>query len=100
GGRGGSIVPLRLGAEPGRGAELERHLAVLLPRIAALPIVAGAHVCVAGAEASPLHTAEGQTHGAAVPDWLVMIEGVNPESASAACDTLLASDLRSAGASA
>ena len=36
----------------------------------------------------------------AVPDWLVMIEAVTPESANAACDTLLAGDLRSAGASA
>jgi len=99
-GMGGSIVTLRFGAEPGRGAELERHLAVLLPRIVALPMVAGAHVCVADADASTIQTAERKSHGAAVPDWLIMIEGVNPESASAACDALLAGDLRRAGANA
>jgi len=99
-GMGGSIVTLRFGVEPARDAELERHLAALLPRIAALPMVTGAHLCVADAAASTIQTAERNSHGAAVPDWLVMIEAVTPESANAACDTLLAGDLRSAGASA
>jgi len=99
-GMGGSIVTLRFGVEPGRDAELERHLAALLPRIAALPMVTGAHLCVADADASTIQTTERNSHGAVVPDWLVMIEGVAPESANAACDTLLAGDLRSAGASA
>jgi hypothetical protein len=97
---GGSIVTLRFGAEPGRDAELERHLAALLPGMASMPMIAGAHLCVADAAASTIQTAERKTHGAGVPDWLVMIEAVTPESASAARDVLLASNLARAGASA
>ena len=63
-----------------------------------MPMVAGAHLCVADAAASTIATAERKSHGAAVPDWLVMIEAVTAESASAACDALLAGDLRRAGA--
>ena len=81
------MLTLRFGAETGRDAELERHLAGLLPEIAKMPMVTGAHLCVADAAASTIQTAERNSHGAAVPDWLVMIEGVNPESASAACDS-------------
>jgi hypothetical protein len=99
-GTGGSILTLRFGAETGRSAELERHLAGVLSGIAKMPMATGAHLCRADAAASTIQTAERKSHGAAVPDWLVMIEGVTPESASAACDTLLAGDLRSAGASA
>lgn len=98
-GIGGSIVTLRFGAEIGRSAGLERHLTKLLPPIAALPMIAGAHLCVADTAASTIQTAERNSHGAAVPEWLVMIEGVNPESANAACESLLAGDLRRGGAS-
>src|SRR4051794_7138925 len=83
-GIGGSIVTLRFGCEPGRTAELERHFAALLPGMAKMPMVAGMHLCVADASASTIQTAERRTHGAAVPDWLVLIEGVTPQSASAA----------------
>ena len=97
-GIGGSIVALRFAVEPGRDGELERHLADVLARIATMPMIAGAHLCVADAPASTIQTSERKSHDAAVPDWLVMIEAVTPESASAACDTLLASDLAGAGA--
>ena len=97
-GIGGAIVTLRFAAEPGRDAALERHLAAVLPKIAGMPMVAGAHLCIADAAASTIATAERKSHGAAVPDWLVMIEAVTPESASAACDARLASELRRAGA--
>jgi hypothetical protein len=97
-GMGGAIVTLRLAPEPGRDASLEHQLADALMKIAQLPMVAGAHLCVADAAASTIATAERKSHGAAVPDWLVMIEAVTPESANAACDALLANDLARAGA--
>jgi hypothetical protein len=97
-GIGGSIMALRFAAEPGRDDELERHLAGVLRGIATMPMIAGAHLCVADASASTIQTSERKSHGAAVPDWLVMIEGTTPESANAACDTLMASDLERAGA--
>lgn len=97
-GAGGSIVTLRIGVEPGRGAELERHLASTLSAIAQMPMIAGAHLCVADAGASTIETAERKSHGAAVPDWLVMIEGVSDEGVGAACGALIGSDLVRRGA--
>jgi len=97
-GIGGSVVTLRFAAVPGRDGELERHLAGLLPGIATMPMIAGAHLCVADASASTIQTSERKSHGAAVPDWLVMIEGVTPESASVAGDALHPNDLQRAGA--
>lgn len=97
-GMGGAMVTLRFGVEPARDAALESHLAALFAKIASAPMVAGAHLCVADTDASTIQTAERKSHGAAVPDWLVMIEGVAVESVGAACDVLLAGDLERAGA--
>ena len=98
-GMGGAIATLRFGVQPERDAALERHLAALLAETAKAPMVAGTHLCVADAAGSTIQTAERKSHGAAVPDWLIMIEGVTPESVDAACDALLAGGLRRAGAS-
>jgi len=97
-GIGGSIVTLRFAPEPGRTGDLERHLAIVLAGIAELPMIAGAHLCIADAAASTIPTTERSSHGAAVPDRLVMIEGITPQSSSAACEALLAGDLQRAGA--
>jgi hypothetical protein len=97
-GMGGAMLTLRFAVETRRGAELEAHFATSLPTIANLPMIVGAHFCVADASASTIQTAERKTHGAAVPDWLVLIEAVTPESATAACDALLM-DFKRAGTS-
>ena len=98
-GMGGSIATLRLRAEPGGEGDLERHLTSLLRANANMPMIAGLHLCIADTDASTIQTTERKSHGATVPDRLVMIEAVTPESASAACDALLASGLQHAGAS-
>jgi hypothetical protein len=98
-GVGGAMLTLRFAVEAGRGAALEAHFATWLPAIANLPMIAGAHFCKADPAGSTIDTAERKSHGAAVPDGLVMIEGVTSESVNAACDTLLA-DLQHAGGSA
>jgi len=97
-GIGGAIETLRFAPQPGRDAELQRHLAAALAETAKMPMVTGAHLCIADAPASTIATAERKSHGAAVPDWLAMIEAVTPESANAACDVLVAGDLQRAGA--
>jgi len=97
-GIGGAIVTLRFTPEPGRDAELQRHLAAALAETTKMPMVTGAHLCVADAAESTIATAERKSHGAAVPDWLMMIEAATPQSASAACDVLVAGDLLRAGA--
>lgn len=99
-GAGGSILTLRLACEKGRETELADHLRTALPAIVAMPEVLGAHLCVADRSASSIETAERKTHGAAVPDWFVLIESVTPAGADAACDRLLAGDLARHGAGA
>jgi hypothetical protein len=97
-GIGGAIVTLRLGTMPDQAAELERRIAERLSTIAATSMVTGAHLCVADSDASTIATAERKSHGASVPDWLVMIEAVAPDHANEACEVLLAADLRRHGA--
>jgi len=97
-GIGGAIVTLRLGATPDQAVELERRIAERLATIAATSRVTGAHLCVADRDASTIATTERKSHGASVPDWLVMIEAVAPDHANDACEALLAADLRRHGA--
>jgi hypothetical protein len=96
-GEGGWLITLRFAAAAGREDELSRHLAGALPGINDMPTVLGTHLCVADARASTIVTSERKSHGAAVPEWLVMIEGATPDGADAACDQLL-NDLTQHGA--
>jgi hypothetical protein len=96
-GEGGWLITLRFAAAAGREDELSRHLASALPGINDMPTVLGTHLCVADARASTIVTSERKAHGAAVPEWLVMIEGATPDGADAACDRLL-NDLTQHGA--
>jgi hypothetical protein len=96
-GQGGYLTTLRL-AKPEREAELLRYLGGVLPGLYAMPTILGTHLCVADAGASTIETSERQSHGAAVPEWLVMIEGATPEGVDAACDRLLADGLTQHGA--
>jgi hypothetical protein len=97
-GGGGWLITLRLAAEAGREDKLSRHLVDALPNIHQMPTILGAHLCVADAHASTIETSERKSHGAAVPQWLVMIEGATPDGADAACDRLLARELTQHGA--
>jgi hypothetical protein len=97
-GIGGAVATLRLGSTPGHEAELERRIAEGLSAIAAMPMVTGAHLCVVDRDASMIATTERKSHGASVPDWLVMIEAAAPDHANEACEAVLAADLRKSGA--
>jgi hypothetical protein len=97
-GQGGYLLTLRLAAEPSREAELLRCLTGVAPALGEMPMILGVHVCVADAGASTIETSERKSHGAAVPEWLVMIEGATPGGVDAACDRLLADDLVRHGA--
>jgi hypothetical protein len=96
-GQGGYLLTLRL-AKSGGEAELLRHLDDVLPGLYEMPTILGVHVCLADAGASTIETSERKSHGAAVPEWLVMIEGATPGGVDAACDRLLADDLTRHGA--
>ena len=97
-GEGGWLITLRFAAQAGREEALSRHLVEALPGIHEVPTILGAHLCVADAHASTIETSERKSHGAAVPEWLVMIEGATAAGADAACDRLLAGDLTQHGA--
>ncbi|MEN3384104.1 MAG: hypothetical protein V7608_4148 [Hyphomicrobiales bacterium] len=99
-GDGGWLITLRFAAEAEREHQLSRHLMEVLPAINEMPTILGAHLCVADARASTIETSERKSHGAAVPQWLVMIEGATPDGADAACDRLLARELMQHGAKA
>jgi len=87
-GEGGWLITLRFGAAAEQEQQLSRHLLQVLPGINEMPTILGAHLCVADARASTIETSERKSHGAAVPEWLVMIEGATPDGAGAACDRL------------
>ena len=97
-GEGGWLVTLRFAAEAEREHQLSRHLVEVLPGINEMPAILGAHLCVADSRASTIETSERKSHGAAVPQWLVMIEGATPDGVDAACDRLLAGELTQHGA--
>jgi hypothetical protein len=96
-GEGGWLITLRFAAAAEREAELSRHFAGALPGINDMPAILGVHLCVADARASMIETSERKSHGAAVPEWLVMIEGATPDGADAAYDRLV-NDLAQYGA--
>ncbi len=96
-GIGGAIATLRFGAEAGREADLERHVTERLAAVAAMPMITGAHLCVADPDALTIATTERKSHGASVPDWLVMLEAVTPEPADEA-GAALAGELTRHGA--
>ena len=98
-GQGGSMLTLRFGAQPGREAELERHLRhVALAPLTDIVSVVGVHLCIADQAASDIQTTERGNRKVAIPNWLVMIESSTPEAADQACDQLLAGDLAAHGA--
>lgn len=97
-GQGGFLLTLRFAAQVRREDELLRHLVGVLPGIHEMPTILGAHLCVADAGASTIETSERKSHGAAVPAWLVMIEGATADGVEAACDRMLANDFGRHGA--
>jgi hypothetical protein len=97
-GEGGWLMALRFAAEAGREDALSGYLVGALTSTHEMPTILGAHLCVADARASTIETLERKSHGAAVPEWLVMIEGATAAGADAACDRLLAGDLTQHGA--
>ena len=97
-GEGGWLITLRFAVAAEREHQLSRHLMEMLPAVNEMPTILGVHLCVADSRASTIETSERKSHGAAVPQWLVMIEGATPDGVDAACDRLLVSELTQHGA--
>lgn len=95
-GEGGMMLTMRFDAEPGREGELEKWLAGEgLPALLEDIEITGAHLAVADQDKSNVVTPERKLRPkAAVPSWIVMIEGCSLEAVKAAggklSDTALA----------
>ena len=91
-GTGGCALTLRFDSQPGREAELARHLtSEALPRLSAIPEIAGAHFCIADMAASTIVPVERKGRPTTVPRWIVIVEGVSLEALGSACDAHLGS---------
>ncbi len=91
-GSGGILATIRFAAAPGADEALRRTLATeVLPRLTEQPQIVGAHLCVTNADASAVKTAESRdrTDILAAPNWVMLIEGCNPEPVRAAAESCL-----------
>jgi hypothetical protein len=89
-GTGGFALTLRF--DPSREKALEGFFTDALARVAAIPEITGAHLCIADRDASGIVPVERQGRPTAVPNWIVMLEGVSLEAVEAACDVHLSAE--------
>jgi hypothetical protein len=99
-GMGGAALTLRLDPEASRSEALDAYLtSEVLPALATLPEISGAHFCIADKEASSIVPVERQGRPTAIPNWIVIVEGVGVEALLQTCETLLSdAALRNHGA--
>ena len=99
-GTGGHALTLRFDPRAGEAERLARHLAEdALPRLAYRPDIAGAHFLVADPGASAIVPVERAGRPTAVPNWIVVLEGVSLDALDRAGDAgLSAESLRVHGA--
>lgn len=92
-GLGGFMLTLRLDADERHAEALERYLVQeALVRVSGMPGIVGAHLCIADMEASTIVPVERKGRPTAIPNWIVLIEGISMESVERACDAELGSE--------
>ena len=93
-GVGGVLAALDVAPAPGRTDELRAWLTgTALPALHRWPTITGAHLCEADATITQVKstTAEGslQDRNDVMASWVILVEGIAPESVAAACRELL-----------
>jgi hypothetical protein len=89
-GMGGAALTLRLDPEDGHSEALDAYLtSEVLPALSAVPEISGAHFCIADRDASSIVPVERQGRPTAIPNWIVIVEGVAVEVLLAACEAHL-----------
>jgi hypothetical protein len=89
-GTGGHALTLRFGPRAGSEARLSRFLAEdVLPRVAQIPEIAGAHFMVSDETASTIVPEERKGRSTVIPDWIVLLEGLSTDALDSACDAAL-----------
>ncbi|HKA42512.1 MAG TPA: hypothetical protein VKF40_11030 [Burkholderiales bacterium] len=93
-GTGGYALTLRFDPRDGGEGDLERYLIHdALPRVAGRSDITGAHLLVADRAASSVVPVERQGRPTAIPNWIVVIEGLALEAVDSACDAELSNRL-------
>jgi hypothetical protein len=93
-GTGGCALTLRFGPRADGAEALERYLANdVLPRLAAIPEITGAHLLVADKQVSGIVPVERKGRPTVIPDWIVLLEGVTFEALETAANTALSDRL-------
>lgn len=89
-GMGGAALTLRLDPQDRHSDALDAYLtSEALPALAELPEISGAHFCIADREASSIVPVERQGRPTAIPNWIVIVEGVSVEALMQACEAHL-----------
>jgi hypothetical protein len=89
-GTGGSALTLRFDPRAGSENELNRYLmGSALVAVAARPDITGAHLMVADQEASSVVPIERRGRPTAIPNWIILVEGVSLDAVDGACDAHL-----------
>jgi hypothetical protein len=89
-GMGGAALTLRFDPEDDRSEALDTYLtSEVLPALSGVPEISGAHFCITDREASSVATMERRGRPTAVPNWIVIVEGVGIEPLLEACETHL-----------
>ena len=92
-GTGGHALTLRFDPEEGAADKLERYLVDdALPKLAAIPEIVGAHLLVADPAASTIVPVERQGRPTAIPNWIVVLEGISLAALDSACRTYVSPD--------
>lgn len=92
-GAGGILATVRFAVQPGKEQAVADAMAnTLLPAVARMPQISGAHFCATDSAASAEKTAEsrGRPDILAAPDWVVLVEGCNEAPVRAALAQVLA----------
>ncbi|MDF2809986.1 MAG: hypothetical protein K0S56_1017 [Microvirga sp.] len=100
-GVGGAMVTLRCDSMPGRATELESYFERMLPELAKLPRVHGAHLCRLETRASSIQTEERKvrSNGNLLAEFVVMIEASVPDALDIVVSEFNVDQLLKAGAS-
>jgi hypothetical protein len=89
-GTGGHALTLRF--DPAEGAEkrLESYLADdAFPKLAAIPEIVGVHLLVADRSASTIVPVERKGRPTAIPNWIIVLEGISLPALDSGCHTYL-----------
>ena len=90
-GTGGHALTLRFDPAEGEADKLERlFIDEAMPRITAIPEIVGVHLLVADPSASSIVPVERKGRPTAIPNWIVVLEGISIAALDSACDAHLA----------